>query len=139
MVQPSTLGGCMGWHGSRTRVGSASVPVTSDFVSEERGVPDVLNSCQDREAGASSYGTLRWRAHNREKGFTPIELLIVVAIIAILAAMIFSVLAAVRERAHGATCASNMRQIGTAILAYTADWDDQLYPGGSGTADYVIH
>ena len=61
------------------------------------------------------------------RGFTLIELLVVIAIIAILAALLFPVFAAARERARIATCQSNLKQIGVAIVLYLDDWDQQFY------------
>jgi len=61
-----------------------------------------------------------------QKGFTLIELLVVIAIIAILAAILFPVFAQAREKARQASCSSNERQIGLAILAYSQDYDETL-------------
>ena len=62
----------------------------------------------------------------RKRGFTLIELLVVIAIIAILAAILFPVFAKAREKARQTSCLSNLRQIGTAILSYAQDNDEQF-------------
>ena len=56
--------------------------------------------------------------------FTLIELLVVIAIIAILAAILFPVFAQAREKARGAACLSNTKQIGNAMLMYIQDYDE---------------
>ncbi|MFM7322332.1 MAG: DUF1559 domain-containing protein, partial [Armatimonadota bacterium] len=63
-------------------------------------------------------------------GFTVIELLVVVAVIAILAALLFPVFGQARERARGATCLSNVRQLAMAVLLYAQDHDESLPPVG---------
>lgn len=60
------------------------------------------------------------------KGFTLIELLVVIAIIAILAAILFPVFARARENARKSTCQNNLKQIGTAIMQYTQDYDEKV-------------
>jgi prepilin-type N-terminal cleavage/methylation domain-containing protein/prepilin-type processing-associated H-X9-DG protein len=59
-------------------------------------------------------------------GFTLIERLVVIAIIAILAAILFPVFSQAREKARQASCMSNVRQIGVAALQYAQDYDEQL-------------
>src|SRR6476619_5756502 len=62
----------------------------------------------------------------KRRGFTLIELIVVIAIIAILAAILFPVFARAREKARQAQCASNYRQIGTALTMYCQDYDEIL-------------
>jgi prepilin-type N-terminal cleavage/methylation domain-containing protein len=62
----------------------------------------------------------------KSTAFTLIELLVVIAIIAILAAILFPVFAQARERARAASCLSNMKQYGLAILMYNQDYDERF-------------
>jgi prepilin-type N-terminal cleavage/methylation domain-containing protein/prepilin-type processing-associated H-X9-DG protein len=62
----------------------------------------------------------------KRRGFTLIELLVVIAIIAILAAILFPVFAQAREKARGATCLSNLKQIGLGMMMYAQDYDERL-------------
>jgi len=63
------------------------------------------------------------------RAFTLIELLTVIAIIAVLAAILFPVFGRVREKARQTSCISNERQLGFALLQYAADADEAL-PNG---------
>ena len=60
------------------------------------------------------------------RGFTLIELLVVVALIGILAAMLFPVFARARESARRTTCTSNLRQLGQGLAMYTQDYDERF-------------
>jgi prepilin-type N-terminal cleavage/methylation domain-containing protein/prepilin-type processing-associated H-X9-DG protein len=65
----------------------------------------------------------------RLAAFTLTELLTVIAIIGVLAAILIPVLGKVRQTSRQSVCASNLRQIGTALLAYTGEHKNWL-PGG---------
>ena len=60
------------------------------------------------------------------KYFTLIELLIVIAIIAVLASLLLPALHSARRKVFTTSCVNSMRQIGQAIYLYIADNDD--YP-----------
>jgi prepilin-type N-terminal cleavage/methylation domain-containing protein len=71
----------------------------------------------------------RSKCGTAKSGFTLIELLVVIAIIAILAAILFPVFAQAREKARQISCASNLKQLGMAVLMYTQDFDE-TFPVG---------
>lgn len=88
----------------------------------------------------------------KKRAFTLIELLVVIAIIAILAAVLFPVYAKAREKARQIACASNMRELGMAMLMYLQDngekypcgaqpsgvgWAAQIYPLVKSTGEYT--
>jgi prepilin-type N-terminal cleavage/methylation domain-containing protein len=60
------------------------------------------------------------------RGFTLLELLVVMAIIAVLAALLLPTIGKARERAKRTVCTSNLRQLGSAMLMYTSDHKGRL-------------
>ena len=64
----------------------------------------------------------------RQLGFTLIELLVVMAIIMVLAGLLFPVFSQSRAKAHQTSCASNLRQCVIALRMYRDEWDDQFPP-----------
>ncbi|AIE83760.1 prepilin-type N-terminal cleavage/methylation domain-containing protein [Fimbriimonas ginsengisoli] len=65
---------------------------------------------------------------SRNSAFTLIELLVVIAIIAILAAILFPVFAQAKAAAKTTATLSNLKQIGTAAMIYSGDYDDVVHP-----------
>ena len=70
----------------------------------------------------------------QKQKFTLIELLIVIAIIAILSAMLLPALNKARETAKSTTCLNNLKQSGTGLLYYAADYNDWVIAGEQSSA-----
>lgn len=60
------------------------------------------------------------------KGFTLTELLVVIVIIGVLAAIVYPIMIKVKETAKITQCLSNMRQIGAAVHMYFDQYDDRF-------------
>ncbi len=68
-----------------------------------------------------------FRQTHRAAGFTLVELLVVIGIIALLASMLLPALAGARRKASQIKCLSNLRQVSLALNLYATDHDGE-YP-----------
>ena len=69
------------------------------------------------------------------RGFTLVELLVVIGIVVLLAALILPAVKGAQERSLRGKTASNLRQVGAALFAYASDNDMKL-PVARGTVGY---
>lgn len=73
----------------------------------------------------------------RKKGYTAIEMLVVVAIITIVAGILMPMLKGARDRAKRSSCANNLRQLSMAISMYIQDDNLERFPGYAGQPENV--
>lgn len=62
------------------------------------------------------------------RGYTLIEVLLVIGILATLAAIVYVLLGPAREKGKQVVCISNLRQIGQAVIMYRSDWGEKGGP-----------
>lgn len=76
-------------------------------------------------------------------GFTLIELLVVIVVITVLAGLLLPAVSVVRNAAYTARCGSSLRQLQTANIRYSIEWEGQYAPqcylrlNSDGTESYA--
>ncbi|HEX8913591.1 MAG TPA: type II secretion system protein [Humisphaera sp.] len=71
----------------------------------------------------------------RRRGFTLVELLVVIGIIALLMSILLPTLGRVKEQANAIKCGSNLRQVGLAFVMYANDNGGKLPPRNASRSD----
>ncbi len=71
-------------------------------------------------------------------GFTLVELLVVITIVIVLAAISFTGYRAIKARADESTSSSNMRQIGIALQTYVSDKGRYPSPGNMASDEFQV-
>lgn len=77
-----------------------------------------------------------------KKGFTMVELLVVIAVIGVLASLFLPVLNTVKKKGNLINCTNNFSQMGKAMASYTMDYNDMIPPvpntgHSKASTDYV--
>jgi prepilin-type processing-associated H-X9-DG protein/prepilin-type N-terminal cleavage/methylation domain-containing protein len=76
------------------------------------------------------------RSRIRPAGLTLVEVLVVILIIAVLAALMFPLAKGMRERASSAQCVQNLRQIGIGLQGYISE-NNGRFPDGAADVSWA--
>lgn len=73
--------------------------------------------------------------HKSRDGFSLVELLVVIGIIALLMSVLLPALARAREEEHRVHCQANMRQVGLELVNYANQWRGWMFPPALGAGN----
>jgi prepilin-type N-terminal cleavage/methylation domain-containing protein len=82
-------------------------------------------------------GSGRGSSRPAQAAFSLTELLVVIAVISILATMVFPAIGLIQNSARKAACASMLRQWGYALGGYAADWEANVPPAKTDTSGWA--
>jgi prepilin-type N-terminal cleavage/methylation domain-containing protein/prepilin-type processing-associated H-X9-DG protein len=83
------------------------------------------------------FSILDLRLNGRRRGFTLVELLVVIGVIALLLSLLLPALSKAKEAANAVACAANMRSIGQAMQMYAQEHKDYI-PGSPVTSGKAL-
>jgi prepilin-type N-terminal cleavage/methylation domain-containing protein/prepilin-type processing-associated H-X9-DG protein len=106
---------------------------TTEFTLVELPAP---NSSKRRKASGREHPSLHRASHS--DGFTLVELLVVIGIIAVLISVLLPALSKAREQAKMVQCLSNLRQIGQGFIAYAGENHGFICPAGYWAANGTV-
>src|SRR5689334_10966163 len=70
-------------------------------------------------------------------GFTLVELLVVIGIIALLVSILLPTLNRARESGKRTQCLSHLRQVGMGLVMYVGEWKGKSPPQANSVADFL--
>ena len=73
----------------------------------------------------------------KKKGFTLVELLVVISIIALLIAILMPALSKVKTFAYQLLCGTNLNGLGKAMLLYAPEYQDEFPRAGTATSVWI--
>lgn len=83
----------------------------------------IIEDWQNMRMTGFSYRTVYTAPRRKRRGFTLVELLVVMAIIAMMIGMIFPAVQGMKEKANVVICTGNLKQLHNGMMAFAADHD----------------